>query len=563
MPRHLQSSQLVKVQVKQGVIVGQQKPLPNGNSYQSFQGIPYAVPPIGELRFKSPIPLERFSVPELDCLKERNVSFHRDAFTNEILGSEDCLFLNVYVPKSAKNSSKQLPVMVWIHGGGYTFGSGNSDYYLPLSLMQEDVIVVTLNYRLGALGFLCLPEEGIWGNAGLKDQRLALQWVQDNIQAFNGDPNNVTLFGESAGASSVHLHVLAKHAQKLFHKAIMQSGTANMEWVFQWNPAYKTRRLAEVLGLQTNDTKELLTFLQSNKVTPLDITARTLSVLTADERRRSIPLVFKPVLEDSQSPDIFIDEPVLQRLQRPNSIVMPTIMGYNTGEGLAMMVNAIRKLVDYEKDFSRLVPRNIPLDPDDNEVKEIAKRMREFYLNGQAIKPELLNNLTNIMTDYYFAMDMQNAAKWQAQLQPQAPVYFYRFEYVGDRNMYKRIFQMNKLEGACHGDELFYLFQMQGDEAEVSERDQKIVKQLSNMWANFAKFANPTPKEQTCNMVGCEWLPVKYQPPKETDKFVLDYLAINNKGCEMKTNPDIERMEFWQNIYKHYKAKDLSLASKL
>lgn len=344
----------------------------------------------------------------------------------------------------------------------------------------------------------------------------------------------------------------------------MQSGTANMEWVFQGNPAYKTRRLAELLGLKTNDTRELIKFLQSDKVTPLDITARTLSVLTADERRRSIPLVFKPVLEDSQSPDIFIEEPILERLQRPNSIVIPTIMGYNTAEGLAMMVNTIRKLVDFENDFSRLVPRNIPLDPNDNEIKEIAKRLREFYLNGQAIKPELLNNLTNIMTDYYFTVDMQNAAKWQAQLQPQAPVYFYRFEYVGDRNMYKRILQMHKLEGACHGDELFYLFQMAGDETEVSERDRKIVKQLSNMWANFAKFTNPTPKDQTHNAAVCDWLPVRYQPPNmETDKFVLDYLSINNKGCEMKTNPDIERMEFWQNIYKHYKAKDLSLASKL
>lgn len=391
---------------------------------------------------------------------------------------------------------------------------------------------------------------------------MALQWVQDNIQAFKGDHNNVTLFGESAGASSVHLHVLAKHAQKLFHKAIMQSGTANMEWVFQANPVYKTRRMAEVLGLKTNDTKEILKFLQSNKVTPLDITSRMLSVLTPDERRRSIPLVFKPVIEDSQSPDSFIDQPILARLQQPNSITIPSIMGYNSAEGLAMMVNAVRKIGEFENDFARLVPRNIPLEPHDSEIEEIAKALRKFYLNGQAIKPKQLDNLTNIMTDYYFAVDMQNAAKWQAQLQPQAPIYFYNFDYLGGRNMYKTMFQMHKFKGACHGDELFYLFQMDGDETEVSERDQKIVKQLSNMWANFAKFTNPTPRDQQ-HSIECDWLPIRYQPPGDTDKFILNYLSISNNGCEMKINPDIERMKFWQNIYKHYKAKDMSLLSKL
>ncbi|XP_023305517.2 acetylcholinesterase [Lucilia cuprina] len=554
------SSQLIKVQLKPGIIVGQQKTLPNGNFYQSFQGIPYAVPPLGELRFKSPLPLERFGVPELNCLKERNVSHQRHPLTAEVIGSEDCLYLNVYVPKNSENFFKPLPVMVWIHGGGFWFGSGNSDYYLPLSLIQEDVIVVTLNYRLGALGFLSLPEEGIWGNAGLKDQRLALQWVQDNIQAFNGDPNNVTLFGESAGASSVHLHVVAKHANKLFHKAIMQSGTANMEWVFQSNPAYKTRRLAELMNLKTSDTKELLNFLQSPKVTPEDILAKTLPIMTSDERRRCLPFLFKPVIEDSQSPDSFINRPILERLQQPNSIYVPSIMGYNSAEGLVMMVNAIKKIGEYDKDLHRFVPRNIPLDPQDNETKEIAKKMRDFYFNGKLIKPELFNNFTDLLSDYHFVVDMQKAAEWQANLQPQAPLYFYRFEYDGDRNMYKRLFQLNKLAGVCHADELFYLFQMADDDMPISERDQKLIKQFCNLWANFAKYANPTPREQP-RLINCDWLPVK---KTDNAQFSLDYLAIDNDGCQMKTNPDQARMEFWKSIYKSYKATDLSrLSSKL
>ncbi|XP_073812386.1 cricklet [Musca autumnalis] len=543
------ASQLVKVQVKQGIVVGQQKQLPNGNLYETFHGIPYAVPPVGPLRFKSPVPLEKFDVSELECLKERDICHQRDAITAEIAGSENCLFLNIYAPKNTTSTSSPLPVMVWIHGGGFWFGHGNSDVYLPLSLLQEDVIVVTLNYRLGALGFLSLPEEGIWGNAGLKDQRLALQWIQENITQFYGDPNNVTLFGESAGAASVHLHMYSNHANKLFHKAIMQSGTGNMEWVFQTNPAYKVRKLAEELGLRrTTDTKELLEFLQSPKITPLHMLEKTLKTMTADERRRELPLPFKPVVEDSQSPDAFINQPILDRLKQPDSVAIPAIMGYNSAEGMAMMVNAVRKVEEYDRDFKRLVPRNIPLTPDDPELEIIARQMRDFYMNGQKLSPTLFNELANILTDYHFAIDMQLAAEWQVRLQPQSPLYFYRFDYVGGRNFFKKILQMSKLKGASHGDELFYLFQMVGNEDMGTEGDQRVTKQMSELWANFAKTGNPTPIPGT---ISNKWLPVS-TPTSEKDSFNLNYLLIDGKDCPMQENPDKERMEFWRSIYAKY-----------
>uniref|UniRef100_T1P807 carboxylesterase n=1 Tax=Musca domestica TaxID=7370 RepID=T1P807_MUSDO len=452
--------------------------------------------------------------------------------------------------------------MVWIHGGGFWFGNGNSDYYLPLSLVQEDVIVVTLNYRLGALGFISLPEEGIWGNAGLKDQRLALQWIQENIAQFNGDPNNVTLFGESAGAAAVHLHMYADHAHKLFHKAIMQSGTANMEWVFQNNPEYKVRKLAKEMGLEsTTDTKELLKFLQSPKITPLHMLEKTVSTLTADERRRQLPLAFKPVIEDSQSPDAFIKQPILDRLKQADSVAIPSIMGYNSAEGLAMMVNAMRKVEEYDRDFKRMVPRNIPLNPDDPELEIIARQMRDFYMNGRSLSPKVFNELANILTDYHFAIDMQLAAEWQVRLQPKSPLYFYQFDYVGGRNFYKTILQMSKLKGASHGDELFYLFQMAGNEDMGSEDDRRTTKQMSELWANFAKTGNPTPEP---GAVGCTWKAVN-TGLSEKDTFNLNYLLINGNQCQMKENPDKERMEFWRGIYEKYSSPiDYSrLSSKL
>ena len=142
-------------------------------------------------------------------------------------GVEDCLFLNVYVPKKAiDDQDLKLPVMVFIHGGALITGSGNFRDYGPLHFMDKDVILVTINYRLGPFGFFFMGDEMVSGNAGLKDQVMALQWVQDNIWSFGGDPNSVTIFGESAGSFSVSVHILSPLSVHLFHRAIMQSRSA-------------------------------------------------------------------------------------------------------------------------------------------------------------------------------------------------------------------------------------------------------------------------------------------------------------------------------------------------
>uniref|UniRef100_W8B8I9 carboxylesterase n=1 Tax=Ceratitis capitata TaxID=7213 RepID=W8B8I9_CERCA len=552
------ASSQVKVQIRQGVVIGREDLLPNGETYHSFQGVPYAVPPIGDLRFRSPIPLESFDKPALDCTRERDPCHQREPLTNKILGSEDCLHLNVFAP-AKPTTAGPLPVMVWIHGGGFLFGSSQNT--LPLSLISEDVIVVTLNYRLGAWGFLCLPEEGIWGNAGLKDQRLALQWVHDNIAQFNGDPNNITLFGESAGAASVHLHTMASHSHKLFHKAIMQSGTANMEWVFQQNPENKVRRLCELLGCQSRNTRDMLHFLQSHdKVKPEEVLACNLPVLTADERRRGLPLAFGPVIEDVSSTDKFLSKPVSELIKQNNTAIMPTIIGYNSAEGMAMMVNAVRKLEEINKDLARFVPRNIPLPTDHTELKYLAEKMREFYFNGQQITYDQLDAMTNLLSDYHFVVDLQQAAKLQVQYKPNSPLYCYRFDYTGGRDLLKRLFHMESLPGACHADELNYLFQTPRiDSRKFAEKDKLIIKRLSALWTNFARYGNPTPAESDFTRdLGCVWTPTNGAAKEENislDCFIID------EECRMLRNPDSERIEFWKEIYQRYPPLDYSRTS--
>ncbi|KAK0169506.1 hypothetical protein PV327_011530 [Microctonus hyperodae] len=154
--------------------------------------------------------------------------------------------------------------MVWIHGGGFVMGSGDDDIFGPDYLIENDVVLVTINYRLGILGFLNVEDEEAPGNQGLKDQVEALKWIQQNIAQFGGDPNNVTIFGESAGAASVHYLTLSPLAQGLFHKAIIQSGVALNPWASSPKPLMESvEKLAAVLEKDISNVKEFVNYLRT------------------------------------------------------------------------------------------------------------------------------------------------------------------------------------------------------------------------------------------------------------------------------------------------------------
>lgn len=195
----------------------------------AFKNIPYAAPPIGDLRWRPPQPAQNWNgVRDASQFGEACMQTDVAGLNSELIpGSEDCLKLNVYTPKTAKG----LPVMVWFHGGGLFEGSATEPYYQPVGLIKEGVIVVTVDYRLGKFGFFApkeLAEEAKSnaepvGNYGTMDQIHSLKWVRENIAAFGGDPNNVTIFGQSAGGRSVTWLMTSPAAKGLFHKAIAQS----------------------------------------------------------------------------------------------------------------------------------------------------------------------------------------------------------------------------------------------------------------------------------------------------------------------------------------------------
>lgn len=202
-----------------------------------FKGIPYAAPPIGEYRWKAPQP----AIPWEDvrkCNEFGNISmqqghilgsfFHKEFYTEEMPMSEDCLYLNIWTP--AKTNEDKLPVMLWIHGGGFGGGYGHEIEFDGEGFAKKGVILVTINYRTGILGFLAHPElnaeseHSVSGNYGILDQITALTWIKNNINAFGGDPGNITIFGQSAGAMSVEILISTTLTKGIVSKAIMQSG---------------------------------------------------------------------------------------------------------------------------------------------------------------------------------------------------------------------------------------------------------------------------------------------------------------------------------------------------
>lgn len=224
-----------RVTVEEGQLAG--VPASPGSPIRVFRGVPYAAPPVGPLRWKPPQPGPFWlGVRQADTFGPSAMQANTGAFgpwTKEFIfgnaTSEDCLYLNVWT--GASTSRERRPVLVFIHGGGFTGGSGEVLVYDGESLAKKGLVVVTINYRLGVFGFLTHPElakeseQGTSGNYALLDQLAALKWVQRNIAAFGGDPKRVTIAGQSAGASSVHYLLASPQAKGLFHRAIAQSGS--------------------------------------------------------------------------------------------------------------------------------------------------------------------------------------------------------------------------------------------------------------------------------------------------------------------------------------------------
>lgn len=332
------------------------------------------------MRFRGPVPHKGWS-------GIRDASTHGNHCPNDGIagigagGHEDCLFLNVYTQSLSGN----LSCMAWLHGGAFIIGDGNSFVYGPDLLVRENVIVVTINYRLSALGFLSTGDKYAPGNYGLKDMVMALKWVKENIAAFGGDPKRVTLFGQSAGAVSIHMLLLSEMSKGLFHQAIIQSGTAIAPFGFQPRPEKHAEELGFKLGLKSNSSKSLITQLRG--IDYREIMRAQRGILDMDKPLGLRSYDFTPTAEpeDSLEQRFLTDEPINLMINGSYRTV-PMIIGTTNNEGLLM----VREYLLDNQVFDRFneneylfVPQSFNLEEGSPEVKEVADVFRNLYFEGK------------------------------------------------------------------------------------------------------------------------------------------------------------------------------------
>lgn len=317
------------IELSDGKILGRTLVSNSGRTIRAFTGIPYAAPPIGELRFK---PAQK-AIPWNTTLLTQTrppkcLQFNPFIRSFVIEGQEDCLRLNVFTPEVS--GDKKLSVIVWFHGGGWTRGEAYP--YGPEYLLDHDIILVSGEYRVGALGFLSSEDKHLPGNYGLKDQSFIFKWVQENIDKFGGDKDSVTIWGESAGGASIHYHTFSPMSRGLFHRAIQHSGSLNNCWSDPTRPGVARKNFYDFAidaGCAKNtddDSEEIVACLRK-----LDGEKLT-EVFTRIYYWDNDPVVpLQPVIEDFESDE----EPFISERDFANfSTQTPLLIGMNSEEGL-------------------------------------------------------------------------------------------------------------------------------------------------------------------------------------------------------------------------------------
>ncbi|XP_069125447.1 uncharacterized protein [Argopecten irradians] len=477
-----------------------------GKDTVQFRNIPYAKPPVGDLRFEKTVPIEPWT-DTLDgtmfgpsCIQDTRMfaDFQEYAYNN--ITSEDCLQLNVYVPGSVSTATKK-PVMFWIHGGGYMIGNGWS--FDPSFLVLKDVIVVTINYRLGVFGFLSTGDDSLPGNYGLWDMIEALKWVNKNIASFGGDPGKVTIFGESAGGLSVSFLSVIPSNDGLFQRIIPQSGSAITQF---WDPIESftvAKRFGNHVGCIT----------ENDSIVHKDALVACLKEIPADDLFAAqidpsnmyfeeIPLspVFWPTIDG----EMFVRSP-LQSLEDPTSKEsvffrsLDVMAGTTDNEGSIFPFLMIGLQESRNFNFSEGIPTSVV-------CNDLAPAMARAGFKDDAIAPELLcqaykeDNLAeqsrsacNMWGDLGFVAPTVQLLDFHSRGKSNPNTYQYLFTQAISFHFLVPSFSWSK--GAGHGVELLYLsgpdLLNTMEESLYSPEGRKLSDTLATYWTNFAKSGNP------------------------------------------------------------------------
>jgi len=459
----------------------------------NFKGLPFAAAPVGDLRWRAPEPASAWTQTRTAdrfgqrCMQpadteggffDRLIEGHGLGAMKEFLirrvtamqepapMGEDCLYLNV---RSGNLGGDQLqPVMVWIHGGGHQFGSSDFNYYQSNGLVKKDVVLVTINYRLGAFGYLAHPAlseddpNGVSGNYGTLDQIAALKWVRDNISAYGGDPDNVTIFGESAGGWSVTELMASPLAKGLFHKAIGQSGASSYhlgqlaENPLGWISGYESGlELTTALGLENPD-------------------AETLRDLPADDIMAVLTEKMSDGFHHNRDGYVFPDNVGISFLNGTHNAV-PTLFGYNADEGTLFFDDDPNPTVWIE---------GFPASDRQKQIKALSEHFptqAETLVDLYGLDRDFEQGGMDMMGDEIFGVNIRFVTRQNAQ--SGQPAYSYFFSRVPPSE--------TQTLGAFHAAEIAFAFDSHEGILGLTDSDAALTEMMTGYWSNFARTGNP------------------------------------------------------------------------
>ncbi|ODM96730.1 Esterase E4 [Orchesella cincta] len=500
-------------------------------------------------------------------------------------GSNYVAYLGLRYVKPVKRFQKhlgqetsKLPVMVFIHGGGFIFGDGNNygaDYFME----SEDVILVTFNYRLGLLGFLSTGDDAITSNLGLLDQIMALRFVKENIPAFNGDASKVTVFGNSAGSASIHFMLMSPLAEGLFNAAIMQSGALSF-WSYSPNPRETTLRFVKEAARNCKNIKEdaepeeqsiqIRKCLEKKKTKQL-----LLSQIVFWMRWPGFNILsrFLPTAEvashsGATHDSYFASLPESWKQTGKQTVYhnkVPVMLGTTSDEGATLFAapvyhseEALKQLNDEWKQVAPIAFCYEGFFPD-KKLPAISKKIKKFYFGTDPITLENKQALVNLYSDVLFLLPSLFAADEMAR--NGFTVYPYKFSYSGEWSLRQALFKDKEdmFQGKVgHADELQYLFPhpLLGPPLEPNSESEKFSKSLVKLWTSFAKQGKPEVNWNNGNTV--EWKPIQ---TKNQAPLSFDLMNIDKEPSIVKLDIN-ERAQFWGKLIKDY-SKEKSKATNV
>ncbi|XP_071130067.1 fatty acyl-CoA hydrolase precursor, medium chain-like isoform X2 [Mytilus galloprovincialis] len=509
-----------------------------GKDVYEFRGIPFGKPPIGPLRFTKPQPVDKWTetldATEFGAACSQSVPPMMPDFKPSKM-SEDCLFLNVYVPNHV-DKNRKLPVMVWIYGGGLVMGFSNQ-YDGGWIATQGDVIVVTINYRLDVFGFLTVDHPASKGNYGLWDQKLALQWVHDNIASFGGDPESVTIFGQSAGGWSVSFQSLIPQNKGLFQRVIAQSGVVNeLNMLTKKQINERTIHLAKKTSCPINDMYKFTDCLRDIDVSEL-LKATDMFSLMPDDRLEVFQPQYIPVVDG----ELYPDHPLRSLKDEKSDVAqfygsLDLIAGFTSNEGLMMAMGILPKL---QENFGFNVSESIPLkfickgmiEPfvekfynNDSEVKD---KICKFYTSETTSTDEQSQKASEFIADSCFGYTIKRMLDYHVSFEGK------KYQYLFSKEKPIMGFAPKWGKGSGHGEEIQFMFDIKVllpsmNSTAFTPEEQQIANEIIGYWTSFARKGVPEG-------------PVEWKPFDTTSKYYLDIDTITTLKKDLR--PEV--MNFW------------------